>query len=204
MKKTLVTLLAAALLLALLTGAAVAATMLWGVEDFAARRGETLPDVPVQQAIPQSGGVGSEVTVTATSALWDGENVHITLHCQPHADQLLLMEACLSPDMTANNLDPRLPRSCTIAGWAAASGYTDALGLCIAPLISGRYMPCRVAWHLEDAAATPCTTSSTAWQTAPSTSAFSVAPGGGMKPAAASAAMTAMKPSTSSAPSIRP
>ena len=63
MKRKLVTLLAAALLMMLLTGAAVAATVLWGVEDFADRRGDQLPDVPVQTGIPQNGGVGSEVTL---------------------------------------------------------------------------------------------------------------------------------------------
>lgn len=150
MKRKLVPLLAAVLLLALLSGAAVAATMLWGVEDFADRLGEPLPTVSVQQTIPQSGGVGSEMIVTATSAVWDGQTVRITLHCQPRAEDLLLMEACLSPDMTANNLDPQLTRTCTIAEWAAASGYTDVLGVCIDPVINDRYVPYRVAWHLED------------------------------------------------------
>lgn len=53
MKKKFATLLTAVLILALLAGAAVAASRLWGVEDFADRSGIPLPVAPVQQQIPQ-------------------------------------------------------------------------------------------------------------------------------------------------------
>lgn len=153
MKKKLVPLLLTALLLAMLTGVAVAATVLWGVEDFAARRGETLPDVPVQRSIPQQGGVGREMIVSVTDALWDGETVRITLHCQPRAKDLLLMEACLDLDMPVRNLDRDLPEGGTIAQWIAASAFTDFLGLDVEPVLADRYpygVPHSVAWHLED------------------------------------------------------
>jgi hypothetical protein len=150
MKRKLVTLLAASLLMMLLTGAAVAATVLWGVEDFADRRGDQLPDVPVQTGIPQNGGVGSEVTVTATSALWDGETVYITLHCQPYEEALLLMDACLTLDMPVRNLDRDLPEGGDVAAWMVDAGFNDVLGMAIEPMLNGRYMPCCVAWHLEE------------------------------------------------------
>lgn len=149
MKKKLVSLIITALLLALLTGVAVAATVLWGVEDFAARRGETLPDVPVQSDIPQEGGAGREMIVSVTDALWDGETVRITLHCQPVPEDLLLMEACLDPDMPVRNLDRDLPGEGTIADWIAASSFTDVLGVAIEPMLNGKYLPYGVAWHLE-------------------------------------------------------
>ena len=149
MKKKMMTLLAAVLLFALLTGVAVAATMLWGVEDFAARRGEALPAVPVQRSILQQGGAGREMTVNATSAIWDGETVRITLHCRPNAENLLLMEACLDLDMPVRNLDRDLPQGGTIADWIAASSFTDVLGVAIEPMLNGKYLPCGVAWHLE-------------------------------------------------------
>lgn len=150
MKKKFVTLLTAVLILALLTGAAVAATRLWGVEDFAARSGMPLPAAPLQQQIPQQGGAGSEVTIVATSAVWDGETVCITLHGQPHAENLLLMEACLDLDMPLRNLDRQLTGEGTIADWAAANGFTDVLGLAIEPMLNGVYVPYRVSWHLEE------------------------------------------------------
>ena len=150
MKRKLVTLLAAALLMMLLTGAAVAATMLWGVEDFVARRGDQLPDVPVQTGIPQSGGIGREATVSVTDALWDGETVFITLHCQPGAEDLLLMDACLALDMPVRNLDRDLPEGGDVAAWMADAGFTDVLGVAVEPMLNGAYVPYRVAWHLEE------------------------------------------------------
>ncbi|MBQ2954441.1 MAG: hypothetical protein IJE07_12995 [Clostridia bacterium] len=150
MKKQVVTLLAAVMMLVLLMGVAVAATRLWGVQDFADRFGEPLPTVPVQEAIPQSGGDGSEMTVAATSSVWDGETVRMTLHCQPKAENLLLMEACLQLDMPVRNLDRDLPEGGTIADWIAQAGFTDVLGVAIEPMLNGAYMPYRVAWHLEE------------------------------------------------------
>ena len=150
MKKKLATLFTAVLILAVLTGAAVAASRLWGVQDFADHRSESLPAVPIQSAIAQSGGAGREMTITATSAVWDGETVRITLHCQPNAANLLLMDACLAPDMPLRNLDCDLPQGGIIADWAAANGFTDTLGVDIEPLQNGEYLPCRVIWHLEE------------------------------------------------------
>ena len=150
MKKKFATLLTAVLILALLAGAAVAASRLWGVEDFADRSGIPLPVAPVQQQIPQQGGAGMEVTVAATSAVWDGETVCITLHCQPRAENLLLMDACLDLDMPLRNLDRQLTGDGTIDEWAAANGFTDVLGLAIEPMLNGAYLPCRVSWHLEE------------------------------------------------------
>lgn len=150
MKKKFAVLLTAVMILVLLTGAAVAASRLWGVEDFASRRGEALPDAPVQSSIPQQGGVGREVTVAATSAVWDGETVRITLHCKPNAENLLLMDACLDLDMPVRNLDRDLPEGGTIADWIAASPFTDVLGVAIEPMLNGEYQPCRASWHLEE------------------------------------------------------
>lgn len=150
MKKKLITLLAAALLLAMLTGAAVAATMLWGVEDFAARSGMPLPDAPVQQEIPQQGGEGTQMTVRVTDAVWDGETVCITLHCQPNMPGTLLMEACLSPDMPLRNLDRQLAGEGAIADFAAQRGFSDLLGVEIEPMLNGEYIGCRASWHLEE------------------------------------------------------
>lgn len=150
MKKKLIPLLAAVLLLAMLTGAAVAATMLWGVEDFAARSGIPLPDAPVQQTIPQEGGDGETLTVAVTSAVWDGETVCITLHCQPKQPETLLLDACLSPDMPVRNLDRQLPESGTIGEWAASHGFNDLLGVELEPMLDGKYIGHRVSWHLEE------------------------------------------------------
>lgn len=138
------------LLLILLTGAALASGVLWGVEDFAARSGVPLPEAPVQQPVSQSGGAGQALTVTVTDAVWDGETVCITLHCQPNADDLLLMDACLQLDMPASNLDRALPRTLTIADWASTAGFTDVLGVAVEPMLNGRYPGYRVSWHLEE------------------------------------------------------
>ena len=149
MKRKLIPLLTALLLLTLLTGA-LAASQLWGVEDFAQRSGMPLPEATLQQSIMQQGGMGAEVSVTATSAVWDGETVCITLHCQPQKENLLLMDACLTTDMPLRNLDRQLAGEGTIAQWAEAQGFTDMLGLAIEPMLNGEYLPCRVTWHLED------------------------------------------------------
>lgn len=138
------------LLLVLLSGAALAAGVLWGVEDFAARSGIPLPDAPVQLPLSQSGGTGQAVTVSVTDAVWDGETVCITLHCRPDTENLLLMDACLDLDMPASNLDRALPREQTIADWAAAAGFTDVLGLALEPMLNGQYLGYRVSWHLEE------------------------------------------------------
>ncbi|MBR3763959.1 MAG: hypothetical protein IKK57_05340 [Clostridia bacterium] len=150
MKKKLIPVLLCFLLLFLLTGAALAAGVLWGVEDFAARSGIPLPDAPVQQPVSQSGGVGEELTVAVTDAVWDGETVCITLHCQPHAEDLLLMDACLQLDMPASNLDRALPRGLTIADWVSANSFTDVLGVAVEPMLNDRYLGYRVSWHLEE------------------------------------------------------
>lgn len=150
MRKKLAILFTAVLILALLTGAAIAASRLWGVQDFADRDGDFLPAVPVQSTIAQSGGAGREMTISATSAVWDGETVRITLHCQPVAENLLLMDACLAPDMPVRNLDRDLPQGGSIADWAAANGFTDVLGVAIEPLLNGEYLPCSAVWHLEE------------------------------------------------------
>lgn len=143
-------LLAATLLLALLSGAAVAATRLWGVEDFAQRSGMLLPTAPLQQHISQQGGLGRMLTAEVTDAVWDGQTVCIAVHVQPTVEHLLLMDACLAPDMPVGNLDRELPDGGTIADWAAAQGFTDLLGVDIEPMVDGRYLSHRVAWHLEE------------------------------------------------------
>lgn len=150
MKRKLAVLLTALLILVLLTGAAVATGRLWGVQEFGDRDGDVLPAVPIQSGVTQSGGAGREVTVTATSAVWDGETVRITLHCQPNAECLLLMDACLALDMPVRNLDRDLSNGGTIADWAAAHGFTDVLGVAIEPMLNDEYLSCSVVWHLEE------------------------------------------------------
>lgn len=153
MKKKFVWMLAAALLLTLLAGVALAVGMGWGVKEFAQRDAQVrdgMPDVPVQTAIPQQGGVGREALVSVTDAVWDGETVYITLLAEPVQEGLLLMDECLAPDMPVRNLDCELPEGMTIAEWAAGSGFTDMLGLGITPVVNGNSMGCRVRWHMEE------------------------------------------------------
>lgn len=149
-KRKLAVLLAVALLLMLLTGAAVAATVFWGVEDFALRDGTDLPDVPVQQGIAQRGGMGREMSITVTNAVWDGATVYIALYCQPKEQNLLLLDSCLDPDMPVRNLDRQLPHGGTIGEWAASRGFTDMLGVAVEPMLNGEYLPCQSVWHLEE------------------------------------------------------
>ena len=150
MKRKFAVLLTALLILVLLTGAAVATGRLWGVQEFADRDGDALPAVPIQSGVTQSGGAGREMTVTATSAVWDGETVRITLHCQPNLECLLLMDACLALDMPVRNLDRDLAHGGTIADWAAANGFTNVLGVAIEPMLNGEYLSCSSVWHLEE------------------------------------------------------
>jgi len=153
MKKKMMLILTAALLLMTLTGAAFAACFVWGVKDFAQRDQDVsalVLDSPVQTEIPQQGGMGKEACFSVTDAVWDGETVCITLLAQPNAPSVLLMDSCLSPDMTVQNLDRELSVSQSIGEWAVDNGFTDMLGLDISPSLNGDWPASMSSWHMEE------------------------------------------------------
>ena len=143
--------LAAALIL--MSTLALAVSLSWGVMDFADRSSflrDRLPDAPLQRQISQSGGQGREAIVTVTDAVYDGNNVYITLHVTPRAEGTLMMDAVLSLDMPASNLDAAFPRDMSIAQWAEANGFHDFLGVDLSPSVEKRFRSCGMAWHTSE------------------------------------------------------
>ena len=117
---------AVALVMALMSVTALAAG-LWGVIDFAKRRGTTpLEEAArrVQTGIAQQGGETSWAHFTLREAICDGVAAYLVFDVTPTDEHTLLVFQDTMPEESARYLSADCPEEMTIADYAEANGYT--------------------------------------------------------------------------------